>query len=1495
MGKLDKQIFSMYSEYECERQLLITIGREDPRWTDPPRKITPLTRLRRKTNYALKLGKEYEQEIYDFLKRLPEVIYSLNPEDNVVMTKLTKQVLEDLYTELQGEKNQKILLEHFFSTPIEFFHSILGSQIDEIPAESRSLRPDIIIIGFHQGRIRELVENGKIRIIPEEELKKRIGINIIDIKVSNEDSIGKKQLIELVYYCVAFRYFLKKHDLIDKFYINLDNNGILPNVQKVIFRSIEDIHDHIVQLKWEETWRIYLDTTSTIQDLWKNAPQPIVNTLVNILSACGRCNYLEDCKITLGCIENSDPRDWDLRLLPITSRSIVEQLLQRGFKTVGDVADRIGEIEVGNTPEAIYPILPLLDLKSRALAKNEEVVPAEGSIHSVSIPNYNEINLIFTLDTDPIYQRAFGIGFNYTVIVSSKLGERSKSRYYNENFHLWWRLWKEHLEEEKEIGVIVEELNDHFTFEFTEFQARRFSRALKELKKTSHKFEIILAGEIKEDNTTYKQTIVNMIYTAVNGGHKNSHEIEFSKKVVKTLFNLLLITDYQEQFLSVEVEENEKTFVYGPIMAMFYWSQEILEQVQELLERNLQSLVFDETTREPFKYLVHWLTPSESNVRDPSQHKKVFDLRMFAETTRGYPAIISYTWHEIAKRKFGTKTSKQYWNPHFNYMDFQIWHELIAESDIEQKNDILQKIKKQLAHKVRTLDQLRRDFQTSSRHLISRGSRVTTMRGSRDVRLPSTYHYLAQLWYIFAKLTASVDELETLYYRTMYPEFSIGKLAAAMVSNLQEHDGTTSSRRYYTFQLRGLSSNMKIKEGDSVLLFPSELRNRYVYPRGWEIKIGEMRWIVAENCYDVTTQEGTNRLYESLWDRYELRESEQWYLYPKSIDAWSTKLIRTNADGLLQRLNFGASWLGERLSFNWNLIPNQELEYPETFDFNLPEVYLYAPELLDPFYSAIDQNLQSNIIPQPDPSQKEAIGHSLSRPISVIVGPPGTGKSQTIIALIDEYLCRTDRPVRILITSFSYPAMRVIVDKLRESHYENQLGRANQIDKVFMRSEYQNPISNEDIDEDSPEFVHDLARGSSSWKLNGRGRTIVKKKKLEDHFPNSLIVFANAHVLYRLREREEGGTFKGVRPDFCFDLIIIDEASQLPADYILSSLQFVRNFSVQTTFGQPIENNEKITSLEVSNSLKITNQLDPERLTKVVIVGDHNQLPPVQPVKPPSKLKKVLGSLFEYYVSEEGHQTAFRQLKINYRSHNNIVKYTSELGFYEDLRAFAENADRVILGMVPENASQLVKEAMNPDRVVSSIIHNREFEVAVSPIEAEIAVELIVAYYKMVNPQTREDQLEFWEREVGVVAPHNAQGRLIIRKVYEEFQNQSLSILDDNELMVGLRNTIYSVEKFQGSDRTFIIASVGISSKDQLSAEEEFIYDLTRFNVLTSRAKSKIILIASKNYLNYFPNDRDIADYALKIYHYAMEFCDKSKVIDFDIQGNTELVEFRWL
>jgi superfamily I DNA and/or RNA helicase len=204
-----------------------------------------------------------------------------------------------------------------------------------------------------------------------------------------------------------------------------------------------------------------------------------------------------------------------------------------------------------------------------------------------------------------------------------------------------------------------------------------------------------------------------------------------------------------------------------------------------------------------------------------------------------------------------------------------------------------------------------------------------------------------------------------------------------------------------------------------------------------------------------------------------------------------------------------------------------------------------------------------------------------------------------------------------------------------------------------------------------------------------------------------------------------------------------------------------------------------------------------------------------------------------------------------------------------------------------------VKEVLSPERVVCSLIHNRKFEIGISEFEADLVCELVSGFFDMIKPQSIKEEKKFWAERIGVVAPHNAQGRAIIRKIFTKFQERTY--LTDARLMEYLKSTIYSVEKFQGSDRDLIITSIGLSDEDKISTEEDFIFNLNRFNVLTSRAKNKIIFISSDKFLQYIPEDRKALENASKVYLYAEDFCNQQILLTVKNEKNeNEQIIFKY-
>ncbi len=91
--------------------------------------------------------------------------------------------------------------------------------------------------------------------------------------------------------------------------------------------------------------------------------------------------------------------------------------------------------------------------------------------------------------------------------------------------------------------------------------------------------------------------------------------------------------------------------------------------------------------------------------------------------------------------------------------------------------------------------------------------------------------------------------------------------------------------------------------------------------------------------------------------------------------------------------------------------------------------------------------------------------------------------------------------------------------------------------------------------------------------------------------------------------------------------------------------------------------------------------------------------------------------------------------------------------------------------------------------------------------------------------------------EIMVITPYNAQVREI---------EASLAQLGSSEVRVG------TVDKFQGREAPAVIYSMGTSSAEDAPRGMEFLYDLHRLNVATSRARAMAVVMSSPDLVRVF-------------------------------------------
>ena len=99
--------------------------------------------------------------------------------------------------------------------------------------------------------------------------------------------------------------------------------------------------------------------------------------------------------------------------------------------------------------------------------------------------------------------------------------------------------------------------------------------------------------------------------------------------------------------------------------------------------------------------------------------------------------------------------------------------------------------------------------------------------------------------------------------------------------------------------------------------------------------------------------------------------------------------------------------------------------------------------------------------------------------------------------------------------------------------------------------------------------------------------------------------------------------------------------------------------------------------------------------------------------------------------------------------------------------------------------------------------------------------------------------------------PHRAQRAAL------QAASPHLTVKDEETGLIRL-SAVDTVERFQGDERLVIVVSATESDRDYLLASSKFLLDPRRLTVALSRAKRKMILIASRSIFSLFSPDEEV-------------------------------------
>ncbi len=225
---------------------------------------------------------------------------------------------------------------------------------------------------------------------------------------------------------------------------------------------------------------------------------------------------------------------------------------------------------------------------------------------------------------------------------------------------------------------------------------------------------------------------------------------------------------------------------------------------------------------------------------------------------------------------------------------------------------------------------------------------------------------------------------------------------------------------------------------------------------------------------------------------------------------------------------------------------------------------------------------------------------------------------------------------------------------------------------------------------------------------------------------------------------------------------------------------------------------------------------------RFIFAGDHKQLPPV--VSSMKAGRGVATSIFQHLV-EEAQQDAV-MLDESFRLNEGLVNFPSK-EFYDGILKSAPSArNRQLEFTAPCRYPELLEQGP-PCQLVLVKHAGRGQE---SPEEAALVADLVNdAIDSGVAPE-----------EIAVIAPHRRQNVRI-----REFLAKTG--LDDKNILID------TVERIQGQERDLVILSMTLSDPDILNAEIDFLYLPNRFNVATTRARRKLLVIASPCFFRALP------------------------------------------
>lgn len=432
-------------------------------------------------------------------------------------------------------------------------------------------------------------------------------------------------------------------------------------------------------------------------------------------------------------------------------------------------------------------------------------------------------------------------------------------------------------------------------------------------------------------------------------------------------------------------------------------------------------------------------------------------------------------------------------------------------------------------------------------------------------------------------------------------------------------------------------------------------------------------------------------------------------------------------------------------------------------------------------------------------TQEEAVNHVLAaKEVSIVHGPPGTGKTTTLVEAIYETLHRENQ---VMVCAQSNTAVDWISEKLVDRGINVlRIGNPTRVNDKMLSFTYERRF------ESHPDY-------SELWGIRKAIREIQSSFRKKSHSEKETA----RNRLSRLR-------FRATELEVQIDTDLFSEARVIACTLVGSANRVLTNHTFTALFID-----------EAAQALEAACWIAIGKADRVILAGDHHQLPPT--IKCIEAARGGLDRTLMQKVAANKPETV-SLLKIQYRMHEDIMRFSSHWFYQDELKAAPEVSQRGILAYdTPVVWFDTADCDFEEDRLSESMSR-------INKQEAVLLVEQLQTYIeKITKERVLDESIDF-----GLISPYKSQVQYI------------RGLIKRNAFFKPFRKliTVHTVDGFQGQERDVIMISL-VRANDQ--GNIGFLNDLRRMNVAITRARMKLIILGDASTLTKHAFYRELYKY----------------------------------